>query len=96
MDIDRRMFLSANAKLELEWWISNVMTAKNVLSRGQLSWEFKTDASNEGWGPVFGAQSTGGLWASDEKCHHINYPELLAVFLGLEAFFDSHRNSHIR
>ena len=28
MDIYRRMFLSANAKLELEWWISNVMTAK--------------------------------------------------------------------
>lgn len=87
MDINRRMPLSANAKLELEWWVSNVMTAKNVMSRGQPSCELKTDASNEGWRPVFGTQ---------EKCHHINYPELLAVFLGLEAFFDSHRNSHIR
>ena len=96
MDIDRRMFLSANAKLELEWWIGNVMTANNFMSRGQPSCELKTHASNEGWGPVFGTQSTGGLWASDEKCHHINYPEPLAVFLELEAFFDSHRNSHIR
>ena len=28
MDINRHMLLSANAKLELEWWVSNVMTAK--------------------------------------------------------------------
>ena len=59
------------------------------MSRGQPSCELRcrcmTDASNEGWGSVFGTQSTGGLWASHEKCHHINYPELLAVFLGLEA-----------
>ena len=89
MDIHRRIFLSVNAKIELEWWISNVMTTKNVMSFGEPSCELKTDASNEGWGPVFGTQSTGGLWASDEKCHYINYPELLAVFLGLKAFFDS-------
>lgn len=67
MDIERRMFLSANVKLELELWIRNVMTTKNVMSRGQPSCELKTDASNEGWGPVFGAQSTCGLWASDDS-----------------------------
>lgn len=71
-NFDRRMPLSANAKSELEWWIANVMAAKNVMTRDQPSCELMTDASNEGWGAVCGPQSTGGLWASDEKRHHIN------------------------
>ena len=50
----------------------------------------------EGWGVVYGNQSTGGLWSSDEKSHHINYLELLAVFLGLKVFCRSHRDTHIR
>ena len=46
-----------------------------------------TDASNNGWGAVYGNQSTGGLWSSHEKSHHINYLELLAVYLGLKLSF---------
>ena len=49
-NFDRRMSLSANAKLDLEWWIANVMTAENVMTRGQPSCELMTDASNNGWG----------------------------------------------
>ena len=56
--------------------IANVMTAENVMTRDQPSCELMTDASNNGWGAVCGPQSTGGLWASDEKPHHINYLEL--------------------
>ena len=64
-NFDRRMSLSATSKLELEWWIANVMTAENVMTRGQPSCELMTDASNEGWVAVRGTQSTGGLWASE-------------------------------
>ena len=42
-----------------------------------------------------GPQSTGDLWASDERRHHINYLELLAVFLGLKALCSSHCDRHI-
>ena len=79
----RCMSLMANAKLEFEWSTANVMTANNVTTRDPPSCELTTDASNERWGAVYGTQSTGSLWASDEKRHHINYLELLAVFLGL-------------
>ena len=56
-----------------------------------LTWEgpndtLTTDASMDGWGAVFGTCSTGGLWATQEARNHINYLELLAVFLGLQAF----------
>lgn len=95
-NFDRRIPLSANAKLELEWWIADMMTAENVMTRDQPSCELMTDASNNGWGAVRRPQSTGGLWASGEKPHHINYLELLAVFLGLKALCSSHRDEHIR
>ena len=32
-NFDRHMSLSPGAKSELEWWVENVMTAKNVLTR---------------------------------------------------------------
>lgn len=95
-NFDRRMSLSANVKLEPEWWIANVMTAENVMTRDQPSCELITDALNNGWGAVCGPQLTGGLWASDEKPHHINYLELLAVFLGLKALCSSDRDGHTR
>jgi len=95
-NFDRRMSLPPRAKSELEWWVENVMTAKNFLTRGGPTCTLTTDASNEGWGAVYGNQSTGGLWSSDEKSHHINFPELLAVFLGLKVFCRSHSDTNIR
>lgn len=88
-NFDKRMSLSRRARSELEWWVDNVMTAKNVMTRDAPMHTLATDASNKGWGAVYGNQSTGGLWSSHEKSHHINYLELLgllAVYLGLKAF----------
>jgi len=58
--------------LELEWWVDNVMTAKNVMTWDAPMHTLTTDASNNGWGAVYGNQSTGGLWSSHEKSPHIN------------------------
>ena len=92
---DKRMSLSFRAKFELEWWVVNVMTAKNVMTWDAPLHNLVTDASNESWGAVYGNQSTGGFWSSAEKNHHINYLELLAAFLGLKAFCSSHRDMHL-
>ena len=40
--------------------------------------------------------STGGLWTSEEKAHHINYLELLAVYLGMQTFLSNLRGKHVR
>ena len=80
---------------KLEWWVVNVMTAKNSMTRYAPLYNLTTDASNEGWGVVYGNQSTGGFWSSAEKNHHINHLELLAAFLGLKAFCSSHRDMHL-
>ncbi len=46
----------------------------------------KTDASKLGWGGIVQGQSTGGLWSVAEAAEHINYLEMLAVFLSLKSF----------
>ena len=53
----------------------------------------ESDASNSGWGATNGQDRTGGLWSAVESAHHINYLELLAVFLALKTFAEdlSHR-----
>ena len=95
-NFDKHMDLTPLAIAELDWWISNVLTSKNVLSRDHPSSTLTTDASNEGWGAVVEQSSTGGLWSAGEKMHHINYLELLAVFLGLQAFYQTHHDIHVR
>ena len=41
-------------------------------------------------------KQTKGLWTEEEKRYHINYLELLAVFLGLKALLNQVTDSHIR
>ncbi len=43
-----------------------------------------------GWGAVFNENSTGGPWFEKEKSHHINYLEMLALFLGLTPMYNTH------
>ena len=47
-------------------------------------------------GAVYNDTSTEGFWSDEEKSHHINYLELLAVFMGLQTFFKTHYNTHLR
>ena len=68
---DKRMSLSHRAKSELRWWVVNVMTAKNVMTRDAPLHNLTTDASNEDLGAVYGNKSTGGFWSSAEKNYHI-------------------------
>ena len=95
-NFDKRMTLSEESKLELQWWAENILESKNVISHGQPSHVLTTDASLTGWGAVYERSSTGGFWSDEEKLHHINYLELLALFLGLQTYCKILHNTHIR
>ena len=95
-DFDKKATLSPQAQEELSWWVNNVTSSHNLLTRGKPSYTLTTDASKQGWGAVFGTHCTGGLWAAEESRNHINYLELLAVFLGLQAFCKSLCDTNIR
>ena len=58
----------------------------------------KTDSSLTGWGALIvdSEKHTRGQWTEEEKRHHINYLELMAVFLGLKALLNESTDSHVR
>ena len=56
----------------------------------------KSDALLTGWEGVYGDQSTGGRWSSEESCYHINQLEHLAVHLTLKSVCASMTSVHMR
>ncbi|XP_029963540.1 uncharacterized protein LOC115400030 [Salarias fasciatus] len=54
-----------------------------------------TDASLTGWGAVFGRRSVNGTWPPTLRQAHINYLELLAVFLALRHFLPLLGKCHV-
>ena len=90
------MTLSPSSRAELNWWISNVNTSLKLISHDEPVFHIQTDASALGWGGLRGVQRTGGRWTQQEASHHINYLELLAVFLTIKALCGNCANLHIR
>ena len=80
---DARMSLSQQAKCELQWWCDNLMTAHNVISHVEPQRQITTDASLLGWGAEHEVVSTGESWTHVEAQYHINYMEMLAIYLAL-------------
>ena len=90
------MTLTEDCKNELQWWVDNIVSSHNVITHGQPSDTVTTDASQNCCGAVDDDTSSGGFWSDEEKSYHINYVELLAEFMGLQTFFKTHYNTHLR
>lgn len=80
----------------LQWWIANLLFSCKAISHGEADIVIQTDASSQGWGGVHGDQRAGGRWTPTEALNHINYLELLAIFLSLKALCGLHKNKHIQ
>ena len=79
--------LSPAARMDLTWWSEQAsqMNGAPILPATPVL-VIESDASNMGWGATNGHEQTGGLWSVEEAAHHINYLELIAVFLALKTF----------
>ena len=102
-NFDAVMYLSLDAKSEIQWWIDNVHTQCRNIDHGKFDYELTTDASKEGWGAVLStgsysgdSRSTGGRWTVEEKQWHINVLELKAAYMGLKSFCTDSQHSHIK
>lgn len=90
------MQLSSLSVTEIQWWLDNVHHLKRDIRHDNPNVTIQSDASNLGWGAVFGAQKTGGRWTPSEKEYHINILELLAAFFALKCFCSQMVNCHIQ
>ena len=95
-NFEQFMNITEEMKQELSWWIENVHKQIRIISRGSPEITIKRDASLIGWGATTGNQETSGRWTCEESTHHINYLELLAIFMALRSFSDRVRNKFVR
>lgn len=72
---------------DLRWWEHNVAQSNNTMRpKENFELEIYTDASRTGWGAFCKGRRANGGWTETELLSHINYLELLAVFMGLKCF----------
>lgn len=93
---DEKMILSSQAKLEIDWWLSNIDKCMKKVSHGHPSIVICSDASLIGWGGIRNKSKTGGHWSADESNMHINALELKAVLFTLQSLCSTEQGTHIR
>jgi hypothetical protein len=88
-DFSKEMVLGPQAKMELDWWITNIDSTFALISRPDAGVVIQTDASGQGWGAYDGYNRIGGRWNALEmtkaETNEINFLELWAAFLALQA-----------
>ncbi|XP_029973330.1 uncharacterized protein LOC115407110 [Salarias fasciatus] len=92
----RRVTVSAQCVMALRRWrhpacLVTGVPMGPVLSRKVIT----TDASMSGWGGICEDRYVRGVWSEDLQRAHINYLELLAVFLTLRRFLPLLRGHHV-
>ena len=95
-DYDACMVVSDKAGSELLWWNTHLEASYNIISHGEPTVVMSTDASSTGWGCALHDTSTGGHWTAEEARNHINYLELLAIYLALISFSSIINGQHVK
>ena len=95
-DYDARMVVSDKARKELMWWNTHLEASYNVISHDEPTVVMSTDSSSTGWGCALNDTSTGGHWTAEEAQNHINYLELLAIYLALKSFSSIINGQHVK
>lgn len=95
-NFEAKIKLPAVVLPDLLWWNHNIRSSSNHMRPdAKFSLEVFTDASRTGWGAYCNGNRINGGWKDVELSFHINYLELLAVFMGLKCFVHETSNCAI-
>lgn len=86
LDYDAKITLPNIVSKDINWWLDNLSTCYNHMRPNSFKMVIHTDASLSGWGAFCNGLRANGRWRPDELIFHINYLELLAVFMALKTF----------
>lgn len=92
---EHKINISETVLEDLTWWGNHIFTTMCPIKNQAFKKEIYSDASRTGWGAVCSGAKAHGKWKTIEMRHHINYLELLAVFLGLKSFASNESNCTI-
>lgn len=80
---------------DIKWWATKQKQIPYLFGHLPVNMEIFSDASNLGWGGHCKDLEAGGRWNSTECTNHINWLELYACWLSLQAFAAHTRDTHI-
>ena len=92
---DYKITLNTECISDIKWWIENVDKFPKPIHLPPFTTEMYSDASGSGFGISCEGQKTQGLWNKNEQDLHINAQELLAIKIGIFAFFKDRYGEHI-
>jgi len=95
-DFDAIMPITPCMKIDLQWWVHNIMTESRKIDKGNPKHVIQTDSSTQGWGYSFNDQTGGGRWSKQESKSHINVLELKAILLAIKTLKDEIKKSHVK
>ena len=92
----RMVKVSATCIDALRPWMNAALLSRGVRMGIILNMQLvTTDASLLGWGAIHNGKTAKGVWGPELRTMHINYLELLAVFLALKRFEPFLRGCHV-
>ena len=77
---DASVRLSNEAKKELSWWITNIISSVRHIHVPDSDITIYTDSSTFGWCVTDGKNPSEGRWKADE-INHINVLELAGILI---------------
>lgn len=91
------VLLNKGSRDYLSWWTCFSFVEGRPLRWPQAVLSIETDASKTGWGAHLSErqQTIGGVWSQEEAKNHINWLELKAAFVGIQAFTQDRSNIHL-
>lgn len=92
---EAKVKLPKNILNDLNWWINNIYIIDRPIKNKNYAMEIYTDASRTGWGACCNGSRVNGSWKESELQFHINYLELLSIFLALKCFVKDKSNCAI-
>ena len=92
---DASVRLSNEAKKELSWWITNIMSSLQHIHVPDPDITIYTDSSTLGWGVTDGKNPSRGRWKADE-INQINVLELKAILIGVQTYCKGKNYKHVR
>ena len=81
-DYNGNMNLSETLFDDFSWWQNNIMQGYQPIRQFNYCLEIFSDASTTDWGAFCNAQKAHGWWSEKERSLHINYLELVRLFMG--------------
>ena len=90
-----KMIVSKEIKSDIRWWILNIPNGNKSFKIESYVKVIYTDASDTGWGATDGTKNIFGFWNKVDIKLHINYKELLAVYLALKEIANNLENCNL-